>query len=380
MSDSSREKLASIAFVEIPDHLLHHLGHLEIDDVPPTTRLPIETSGDIDGLAPEDISIEAIVAGMLTVLAYDPNHRDADLYRTLVFAVRPEMFSELAETGIITARNGNHALAEEIFLALCGLAPERIEGPVNLAISYEQHADSLERVGKNEEAEVLRERTTTIYRELLQSAEEVPLEVRLNAGLFFIKIHEYRSGRDQLAHYVEHSDDTDKAARAQRILEQLESQNLLDRLFKEAYDFIKIGDEEAGIERINEFLDHHPDVWNAWFLLGWGRRRLGRYEEAVTAFSRAIELGADTADAYNELAICHLELGEYRESRRNLDAALVKEPENTKIISNLGVLALRQEHFNEARRFFETVRVIEPNDPIAAEYLEQINGIDLERE
>lgn len=376
MIESAEDRLDSIIYVEIPDHVSHHLGHLEIDEIPPGLRLPVEKPADTDQWTPESISIEAILAGMLKVLAFDHEHRDADLYRSLVYAIRPEIFNELAETGIITARNGNHQLAEEIFLALIGLAPERIEGSVNLAISYEERADALEATGNERDAEAFREHARILYRGLLQSDDEVPLEVRLNAGLFFIKIHEYESGRDQLAYYVKHSDDTEKAARAQRLLEQLESQNLLDRLFKEAYDSIRSGDEETGIERINEFLDRYPDVWNAWFLLGWGNRRLGRYEDAAAAFARAVDLGADTADVFNELAICRLELGEYAESRRNLDIALSMEPENTKIISNLGVLELRREHFEEARRFFETVRVIQPDDPIAQEYLAEIDRLD----
>lgn len=376
MNDNSDDRLESIIFIEIPDHLAHHLGHLEIDEIPTGTRLPVEKPFDDAAWSSDQISIEAVVAGMLKVLAYNPTHRDADLFRTLVYAARPEIFNELAETGIITAGNGKHELAEEIFLALAGLAPERIEGPVNLAINYEQRADALEATGRTGDAEEFWKRATVLYQELLQAEEDVPLDVRLNAGLFFIKIRDYESGHDQLAYYVANSDETDKAARAQQILEHLENQKLLDRLFKEAYDSIRNGDEESGIERIDEFLDRYPDVWNAWFLLGWGHRRLGRYEEAAQAFARAIELGADTADAYNELAICRLELGEYEESQKNLDKALSMEPENTKIISNLGVLALRQEHFDEARRFFETVRVIEPDDPIADEYLEQISRLD----
>jgi len=376
MSVPSADHLDSIVYIEIPEQIAHHLGHLDIDEIPAGTRLPVEKPSEHGTLSPEDISIEAIVAGMLKVLAFDRDHRDTDLYRTLVYAIKPEIFSELAETGIITARNGNHELAEEIFLALVGLDPDRIEGPVNLAINFEQRADACEAIGETADADEFRRRAGTLYRDLLRSDIDVPLDVRLNAGLFFVKIHEYESGRDQLAYYVAHSEDTEKAARAQRILERLENQNLLDRLFKEAYDAIRNGDEEAGIERINEFIDRYPDVWNAWFLLGWGNRRLGRYEDAASAFDRAVDLGADTADAYNELAICRLELGEYAESRRNLDIALSMEPENAKIISNLGVLALRQEDFDAARRFFETVQVFQPDDPIAAEYLEQINRLD----
>ena len=141
-------------------------------------------------------------------------------------------------------------------------------------------------------------------------------------------------------------------------------------MFKEAFDFIKIGDEAKGIERIKAFIERYPDAWNAWFLLGWGQRRLGRYREAIDAFRKAISLGANNADTYNELAICLLELGEYDESRTSLDRALRLEPDNTKIMSNFGVLALKRDDPEEARRFFRTVLAIEPDDPVAKQYME----------
>ncbi len=362
--------LESVVFVGIPDSLLHLLTHVYEGEIPDDLKLPLERRDTDSEFSSDEISIEAFVAGMLKLLAYDPEHRHTQIYRAIILASRPEIYAELAETGIINAGNGNHEIAEEIFSALAGLDPSRVEGPVNLAIVYEQHADRLEKIGRTTEVDTLRSRAASLYRTLLQEEDQdIPLDVRLNAGLFFMKIHDYESGRAQLDYYANNSDDTEKAARAQRIIEQVDSQNLLDRLFKEAYDFIAMGEEERGIESISEFLERYPDVWNAWFLLGWGHRRLGNFDDAADAFERAIDLGADTADAYNELAICRLELGDFVETRRHLTTALKMEPENTKIISNMGVLALRENDLDEARRFFLTVIEIEPEDPVALQYL-----------
>jgi Flp pilus assembly protein TadD len=104
--------------------------------------------------------------------------------------------------------------------------------------------------------------------------------------------------------------------------------------------------------------------------LGWGLRRLSRWEDAAAAFTKALERGGDNNDTRNELAICLMELGNHKAARRELEAALREEPENVKIISNLGVLAMRNGDDDEAAAFFRTVLELEPGDPVAGEFFQ----------
>ena len=143
-----------------------------------------------------------------------------------------------------------------------------------------------------------------------------------------------------------------------------------------------MGDEERALEQIRLFMEHHPQVWNAWFLLGWALRRLERWEDARAAFMQALELGkkpnsgieAGYTDICNELSICLMELGNYPEGKRWLTSALEADGENTKIISNLGMLALREGNKTEAEGFFRTVLEFDPKDRLALEMLAQIEG------
>ncbi|MEX2442370.1 MAG: tetratricopeptide repeat protein [Alkalispirochaeta sp.] len=369
MDEFSNELLNQVVFISIPQSFQHHLQ--ELSDSPPS-MLPVDTGGDPSEWNPEELSWEMILSGMLKVLAHQPDHDDVQYYRTFIEHMRPQMITELSETGIIAARNENYSVAEEVFQALTGLAPDRIEGPVNLAISYEQRADSLERIGDDTRAQRHLDRAYQTYRELLER-EELPADVYLNAGMFFAKIRNYDAAHTQLLRFVEESDDEEKSVHARRVIHEIESQNLLDQLFKEAYDFIRMGDEETGIARIREFLERYPTAWNAWFLLGWGHRRRGEYQEAVEAFDQAVEQGANNADTYNELAICRMELGEYQQARLHLVHALQLEPDNTKVMSNFGVLALKEDDPEEARRYFSAVAELEPEDPVAQRYLKYLD-------
>lgn len=362
--------LDSIIYISVPEDFHHHIGDFHIDS---SILLPIETTGNVDEWEPDSLSWEMIVAGMLKVLAYDPDHEDAEYYRKFVFAARPDIVNEFSETGIINAHNGELEVAEEIFSALAGLLPGATHPRVNLALVYDRRSDAFEAVGNTEQAEFFRERAMEAYATLLRQDETIP-DVHLNAGLFYLKIRDYSRAREQLEFYTREGDDDNKIERAASIVKEIDTQNLADELFHEAFTLIRDGNEKTGLVKAKEFLTHHENAWNGWFLVGWGNRRIGRYAEAYDAFQKVLEMGGESTDALNELAICAMELGAFDESRRHLEAALRLDPDDTRVISNLGVLSMKLGNSEEAERFFATVLEIAPEDPVATEYIRILNS------
>lgn len=362
------DKLSDIIFISVPDHLDRQIGAFRID---PDRMLPVESTSGADRYDIHDLAWEQIVAAMLKILAYVPDHEDADYYREFVTAVTPDIITDLTETAIVKTQNGDYDLAEEIFLALRGLQPGDQRALVNLAVLYEKRADAESQAGNEAQAEEYVDDAFEIYQELFAFDETLP-EAHLNAGFFFLKQKSFEQARRHLKVYIDRGEDEERTAEARKVVGQIESQDLSDTLFKEAYDFIRLGKEQEGIDRVERFLENHPDVWNAWFLLGWAHRRLRTFERAKEAFERALELGPRQPDTLNELAICHLELDDLMGARALLTEALAAEPENTKIISNLGILALKERNPEEAAGYFRTVLEIEPDDRIAQEYLDQI--------
>ncbi|MCX7024228.1 MAG: tetratricopeptide repeat protein [Spirochaetes bacterium] len=364
------DRLRNIVFIQVPPAFAREIGGFPID---PAIPIPVETGGGADRWKPGDLTREAIIAGMLRFLADKPGHGDAEYYRRFVLAVRPAILDELTETGVLKARNREFEVAEEVFLALAGLFPG-LAGPLsNLASVYEERSDAFAAVGKDEVAEEYGNRAFETYKRLF-TLDDVMSETYMNAGYFFLKKRNYLRAKELFENYIAHGTDARIRARAREIVQRLERQGFLDTLFKEAYDFIAMGREEEGIERARAFLESYPRVWNAWFLLGWAFRRLGRWEEGRDAFLKATEFGGGEPDTCNELAICLMELGEFEGSRRWLETALRKEPENIKIISNLGVLAKRRGRLDEAAGFFRAALEIESSDPIALRELANLGS------
>ena len=362
--------LRRLVFIELPAGLARPIGSFTPD---PSIPLPLETGATTERFDPRGITAEALVAGSLRLLAWKPEHENADYYRAFVKAVRPGILAELSEAGIAKARSKEWEIAEEIFRALAGLYPEAPEPLLDLAILSEDRAELYSQSERDALAEEMDERAFDAYKRLL--ALEPPFAPAFfNAAFFFMRRRNFDRAASLFETYLKVSDDDEKKARAREVLDMLGKQGYLDNLFKEAFDFIKLGEEEKGLAKAKEFIERHPAVWNGWFLVGWANRRLGRWDEGRDAFERAIALGADGVDSLNELSICLLELGRIPEARRALERALNAENENVKVMVNLGAIAVRQDRLDEALGFFRAALDIDPSDPAATSWIARLEA------
>ena len=369
--------LDNLLFLNLPEDIDLSAYNLQIKThIPLPIQKPDNGDFDISQLTPE-----MIFAGILVVLAYDHHNQHLDYYRTLLLEAKPNIKQELTEAAILKSRNEDFDIAEEIFSALRGLDPEDIVTTLNTALFFDQRADSYRQSGLTEDADAYDDCASRFYAQVMES-DNAPPEAFFNAGFFFLKQRNFSRGKECFETYLALTCDISdeelgengqyKRQRAQEIVMDINNRNLEDEQFKAAYDYILSDQEEKGLEEIRKFLEKNPRVWNAWFMLGWGLRRIQRWEEARDAFLQSIECGSTEPDTLNELAICYMELGEYAESKKCLIEALSLEPENTKYMSNLGYLALKQGNPQEARKFFLAVLEFDAHDKIALQMLEDL--------
>ncbi len=370
-----KNPLESIYFISIPENFISSQTQLKIN---PEIKLPVqkkidEAPGEFN---PKEITTEQILAGILTVLAYDKKNEHLDYYREIVKQVKPNIKKELCEAAILKTKNEDFELAEEIFLALLGLDPEDPALILNMALFLDQRADSYRNAGLNDDADAYDSDAQSYYTKAM-SVEPPLADVYFNVGFFFMKQHKYREAKDAFETYIALTCDVSdedlgengiyKKERAQEIINFINEQNVDDEYFRAAYDLISHGQEEKGLEQVRLFIANNPKVWNAWFLLGWGLRRLERFSDAKQAFLECLKVGGDkNPDTYNELSLCHIQEKNFEEAQKCLLKALGMEPENTKVISNLGYLALAQGDIQGARNYFQTVLEFNPKDTIAA--------------
>lgn len=375
--------LDSVYFINLPESftLSEHAMHID-----PTIPLPVQKK---DGDAPgsfnmEELSEEQILAGILTILAYDSKNEHVPYYRSILKSARPNIKKEMTEAGILKAKNEDFELAEEIFRSLRGFDPDDMGTVLNLALLCDQRADSYRSSGLIEDADAYDNDALAYYKDAMNAEPEIP-DAFFNAGFFYLKKHDYAEAKSCFESYVALTADAKdeelgenglyKQKRAAEVLEDIKSRNMDDDHFIRAHQLIANGEEEKGLEEIRLFLEKNPEVWNAWFMLGWALRKLERFSEAKQAFEKALscEGGEANADTYNELAICCMEEKDIAQAKTYLNKALSIAPESTKVISNLGFVALREGKAAEAAAYFQTALEIDPNDTIAKAALENMD-------
>lgn len=373
------ESLNSVVFIKLPEGFHFPTPSFVVDNEIP---LPVQLTQDQlaeDSFNPDNLTLEMILAGILTVLAYDTKNQNIQYYRHFLKAARPDIQKELTEAAILKTRNEDFDIAEEIFAALRGYDPEDMVTILNSALFYDNRGTSYRQSGLLEDADACDNLAENYYKTVMADDEPIP-DAFFNAGFFYLKNNNFPKCKDALDAFLllvnnfdeeELDDDARiKKEKAEEVLEDISSNKLDDNLFHSAYEALKNDDEEKALTDIKAFLENNPKVWNAWFLLGWALRRLERWEDGAEAFLQAIDLGGNNSDTYNELAICLLELGRYEECKEKLYEALEINPENTKIMSNLGILALKQGDYSEAQKMFNTVLAFDENDELALKALE----------
>jgi tetratricopeptide (TPR) repeat protein len=376
----------------------------------PSIPLPVELLPGETEFDPQNLNIEMILSGILMELAENPECTHGDYYRSLTGLLRPGILAELSEAAILKARNGEHDTALEIFGILDSLYPRHQAILLNRALVLEAKADA--RNNGHAEAEAAWEEAlsgTQAADRVLSASPPVPGSVYddtlFYGGLFYYKREDYRKAAELLGFYLTRTEDAEnetpndsessaevpdesvtpeafsrpadseespadsaKREKAKEVLGEIKKDSLDDQAFREACELIRNGEEENGILKARDFLERKPQAAKGWFVLGWGLRRLSRWENAAACFEKALELGLDNTDARNECAICLMELGNFDKARKELEKALAADPENIKVISNLAILALKQGKDDEAAAFFRIVLELDPEDPIAGAF------------
>lgn len=368
MSEQKNGPLDHIVFISLPEDSAREIQGFTLD---PSVLIPVEFPEGSEDYTIEELSWEMIISAMLKIFAYNPAHKDAPYFKRFIDAVQPNLPAELTKTARIKAEAGDYPLAEEIFTALNHLCPEEEATFLNLAFLYERQSESANAANNFKEAGYYAEKALHIYHEALERYPE-SVDLHFYFGYFFLKQNDLSKALEYFELFLGLAYDDERSHQVQEVVNSIRSQTQDDNLFSAAFELIKNGQETEALERISLFIEKHPDIWNAWFLKGWAHRRLGQYRLGIDALKTCLQHEKGNTDTYNELAICCMEEGELKDAGTYLMKALALEPDNIKIISNLGVLELKNGNIEEARKYFLIASEIDPNDPVVAQYLDNL--------
>lgn len=363
----SNDPLKDIYFFSVPEEMF------PIEDVPidPKKLLPIELN--MEQVKPENFQFkwEMVSAAMLKVLAYKPDHEDAEYYRKILRVSNPNLVLELMDAAIVKMEQEDFALAEEIYKSLINYEPENLSHELNIAILYEHQGHTYRASKKIDLSNEYFFKAFHLYKKLSEKNLHDE-DLYFQYGLMLYNKKDFIQAEENFKSYLEIGSNKDRKCFIKDLLKKIDENNKKDELFLDAVDDMRMQKPDEAIKKIKEYIKIEPEFWNAWFILGWAYRKKEKYEEAFEAFEKSLELGCDRVDVYNELGICLLEMDDYKESREYLLKAVNKEPKNIKFLSNLGMVFFLENNLKEAKKYFKKVIKKDPNDSMANYYLKQI--------
>ena len=352
-------ELSRIRYIKVPQNLKLSEGAFKID---PEIRLPIQIKEGKKNIEEDDLTIEAIVAGMLTLIAYDELNKDIDYYKAFVKAVEPDIASNLNTAAIAKQEAKDYDFAEELFLSVYHLEPQSASC-INLATLYSyMSVNEEEKKNLDKADEYLAKAKATLLDGLRRFGENEWILAELASFEGFLGNLE--EAKEYAERYLLVAGEGERKEEIKKFLKEVDQHLESDNAFKEAYDYIMIDMPDKAISAIDSFLEKNSGIWNGYFIKAWALRKAERYEEAKKCLLKCLELGESNTDIYNELSICELECGNKELAKQYLNTAVDLDETNLTALSNLAFLLIEDKEYDDARYYLEKARNVAADDEI----------------
>ncbi len=122
-----------------------------------------------------------------------------------------------------------------------------------------------------------------------------------------------------------------------------------------------VGRLENAIGEYERALHLKPDYAEAHYNLGVALARTGRMQEAIEHWEQALRIKPDLAEAHNNLGVALMGLGQLQEAVGHYEEALRIKPDNAETHNNLGNALVKLERFPEAIGEYEQALRLRPD-------------------
>lgn len=121
------------------------------------------------------------------------------------------------------------------------------------------------------------------------------------------------------------------------------------------------GDVEDQENRLDDFLEKHPDHALAHHVRGLVLQRRGDSKRSLRSYERCVALAPDFPDGHNDLAyLLENFLGDRKRAREHYERAIELDERFDLALNNLGVFLEREGDFEGAKRLFERALEVNP--------------------
>ena len=261
---------------------------------------------------------------------------------------------EALQQGIEAHRAGRVTEADRLYTAILAVAPDHSDANHNmgvLAVGVGKVEEALPFFNMALEANVrvgqywLSYIDALIKLDRMDAAKEV-LEQAKSMGA-------EGNGFDQIEKRIKDIGNTSKFASSVQEPSQEQVQPLITLYSK--------GEYQAALDHALKLLTEFPNSINLYNIAGAANRYLGKLEEAIVAYNKAISIKPEYADAYNNIGNALKDQGKLGEALVAYNKAISIKPEYADAYNNMGVTLHEQGKLEEAIEAYNKTISINPN-------------------
>ena len=348
-----QKELKDIRFITLPED--RDIGSVTISkDIPLPVQFP-------EGSVTDDIDFNSIVAGLIKIVAWEPENKNMGYYKSLLLELQPDVVKELNLAAIAKSKKKEFEFSEELMLAVNHLT-DAPESYINLAVLYAQMTVELHKKNDDTKADMYDDKIMDVLRQCIERHPDSAAAYS-EISAFHMRHGDVESARDYLQKYTELEKDEKKRNQATKTLDSIDTMLKSKDQIMYAYDKMMMGCADDALEIMNKYIAGNEKRWESFFLRGWAKRVLEDYDGAQKDLLESIRIDGSNAEVYNELSICARESGNTELAKSYLQIAVDLDGDDVIYLSNLAFLHLASGEFEESRELLEKARKLDAEDP-----------------
>ncbi len=125
------------------------------------------------------------------------------------------------------------------------------------------------------------------------------------------------------------------------------------KCFNKGVELSELGRHEEALKAYEKAVEINPQYAKAWFYKGFALGEFERHEEALRAYEKAIEMNRQYAKAWYAKGVALAKVGKHEETKEAYEKAIEIDPKNALAYTNLGELFFKFGNLKEASEKIE---------------------------
>ena len=350
--------LTGIGFIDLSNRKNYKIGDFEIN---PEIPLPVQFDETQEKQELDNITPENIVLAMLRILAYHPDHRNADYYRQMITGMFRDISAEVLNMARERIQAQDYEEAEELYLSHCGIFPENALSFFYLALFYDHCFDHYQKIGELAKAGDYYALASQNYDRIF-TFDNYPDKTYFYAGMHLLRTGLYSEGLDKLEIFIQKGSDQKLKIEAEKQITEIKSTGIDQKEYQEALQAVKAENYAKVIKILKNLLKSYPDSYKILHLLGATYRKIFDYSNAIDCLNDAFTHKKDNLEIINELGLCFLEVEDFKQAEKTFHKGLKINTEDPILLGNMCLLYFKAQLYDRVESFLRVLLELYPRD------------------